>query len=197
VIPRIAEDADFVFDLHHQHGAIAVVDILDVLHERGEGTGIGFLCGGALGAEDFNLGAILDDAWKAAGILLDPDRRVAGHAVFPRSEPEKDDAQMVVAGLIEQTVDERKVVLPFCRLDEFPAEGSDHGVEVHRSEPGPEGLQVVQARRRGVVQFATEDEERLPVHDELGGCAAFLKVWCGVLLRPKWVNGEGGKQQRD
>ena len=71
-------------------------------------------------AEDFDWVAVLDDAGKALRILLDPDGRVAGHAVFPGGEPEEDDALVVRRGLVEKAVDKREVEVAFLGLDRAP-----------------------------------------------------------------------------
>ena len=77
MVARVAENADFVFDLHHQHGVVVGVDLLDVLHERREGAGVGLLRGRALRAQNLDRVAALDDARKALRILLHPDGLVA------------------------------------------------------------------------------------------------------------------------
>ncbi len=197
VVAGVAEDADFVFDLHHQHGVVAAVDFLDVAHEGGEGARVGLLRGFALGREDFDFSAVGDDAGKAARILLDPGGRVAGHAVLPGSEPEKDDALVVLTGLGEEAVDESEVEDAFPGLDELPTERSDHGVEVDGGQLGPDGLHVVEAGGGGVVQFAAEDEEGLAVDDELGGRAALFEMRGAVGLRGKRRGGKAGEEQKD
>ena len=95
VVARVAQYADFILHLHHENGVIAAVDLFDVLHESGEGAGIGLLGGGGRGTQYFHLAAVLHDARKPVRILLDPDGRVARHAVLPRCEPEEDDALML------------------------------------------------------------------------------------------------------
>ena len=77
VIARVAEHADFVFNLHHQHGVITAVDRLDVLHQRREGGGVCLLRGRSQRAQNFDRVAALDDAGKPLCILLDPGRRIA------------------------------------------------------------------------------------------------------------------------
>ena len=58
-VAGIAEDADFVFDLHHEYGVVAAVDLLDVLHERGKGARICLLRRFTGGAEEFDFGCRL------------------------------------------------------------------------------------------------------------------------------------------
>ena len=46
------------------------------------------------------------------------------------------------------------------------------------------------------MQLAAEDQERSAVHDELGGCAAGLKMRRSRLLRGEWSL-EAGKEQKN
>ena len=98
MVARVAQNAYLVLHLHHQHGVIAAVDFLEVPHERGKGACRRPL-GGRVGqrAQDFDFRAVLNHAGKAARILLDPDGRVARHAVLPGGEPEKNDALVLAA----------------------------------------------------------------------------------------------------
>ncbi len=34
VVARVAQHADFIFDLHHEHGVIAAISFFDVLHRE-------------------------------------------------------------------------------------------------------------------------------------------------------------------
>ena len=86
------------------------------------------------------------------------------------------------AGLSEKAIDEREIVLAFDRLNEFPTERGDNGVETHGGKLRPQRLHVGEAGRRRVVQFAAQNEERLAVNDELRGGAAFLKMRCCTWL---------------
>ena len=84
MVARVAEDADFIFDLHHQNGVVVAVDFFEVLHDGGEGAGVGVL--GAPGrerAEDVDWDCRFDGARETVRILLDPYGRVAGFAVLP------------------------------------------------------------------------------------------------------------------
>ena len=197
VVARVAENADLVFDLHHQNGVVARVDFFDVLHERGKGAGVGCLSGRRLRTQDLDGVAALDDARKAARILLDPDGRIARQAVLPRGQPEEDNALVLVPRLIDEAVDEREVVGAFFGLDQLPTQRRDHGVEAHGCEFGPDRLHVFQVRRGRVVQLAGEHQEWLAVHDQLGGGAAFFEMRrCGG-LRGKRGGFKAEEQQKD
>src|SRR5258708_40362030 len=85
---------------------------------------------------------------------LAPHRRVAGHAVLPCGEPEKDHTQVMFAGLRKKTIDESEVILAFSRFDELPGYGGQDSVEWNGGEAGPNRLHVFQAGRTGIVKFA-------------------------------------------
>ena len=69
------------------------------------------------------------------------------------------------AGLANEAVDQGEVEGSLPRLEKLPVDWREHGVEVEREEPLPEGPQVLQARRGGVVQLAAADQERPTVGD--------------------------------
>ena len=51
--------------------------------------------------------------------------------------------------------------------------------------------------RRGVVQFAAEDEEGLAVDDELRGGAAFFQMRCRIWLRGQVGSSEADEEQKN
>ena len=122
---------------------VAAVCLFNVLHESGEGAGIGFLTRGAEGSENLDLVAVLDHAREPPRILLDPDGRIAGHAVFPRGQPQEDDVLVLLARLGEKAIDEGEVEGALSGLNQLPAQRGDDGVEVHGGQPGPDGLHVI------------------------------------------------------
>ena len=197
VIARVAEDTDFVLHLHHQDGVVAAVCFFDVLHESGKGAGIGFLAGGGEGSENFDLVAVLDDARETPRILLDPDGRVAGHAVFPGGQPQEDDVLVLLARLGEKAIDEGEVECALGGLNQLPVQRGHDGVEVHGCHPGPDGLHEFEAGGGGVADFAAEDEEGLTVDDELGGRAAFFQMRRVVLLRGEAGGCNGREEEED
>ena len=190
-VARVAEDADLVFDLHHEDGAIGGVDLGDVLHEGGEGAGVGLLQVGGGGREHLNGRAALNDAREAFGIALDPDGRVTGHAVLPGGEPEEDDLLVLGAGLGEESVDEGEVVGAFGGLDELPCERGDDCVEAEGGHAGPDGLHVVERGGGGVEELSAEDEEGIAVDDELSGLAVGFEAW------GRGLSGEEGGGEND
>ena len=154
MVARVAEHTNFVFNLHHQHCVVTGIHLFQVLHERRKCVGVCFLRGRALRAQNLDGIAILDDARKAARILLDPDRHVTRQAVLPRGKPKEDDALVFMPCLIDEAVDEGEVVGPFFGLDQLPTQRSHHRIKAHRLELRPDGLHVFQVRRGRVVQLA-------------------------------------------
>src|ERR1700738_2722298 len=112
-----------------------------------------------------------DDAGEALRILLAPDRRITRHAILPTGEPEKHDALVRFTRLCQQAVNQSEVKGAFARLDEFPTQGSDDGVEAHGSQLGPQRLHVLEARGRRIVQFAAKNQEWLSIAEWCGGRA--------------------------
>ena len=98
-----------------------MVPAIHVDHFAGDSAaGVG---GSGDGAEDFDFVVATDDAREAFGVLLDPDGRVAGHAVFPGGEPEEDDADALFASLGEEAVDEGEIVAAFGGFDQIEMHG--------------------------------------------------------------------------
>ena len=197
VIARVAEHTDFILHLHHQDGMIAAVCFFNVLQESGKSAGIGFLTGGGEGSENFELVAVLDHARETPRILLNPDGRVTGHAIFPRGQPQEDDVLMLLARLGEKAIDEGEVECALSGLNQLPVQRGHDGVEVHGCHPGPDGLHEFQAGGGGVADFAAEDEEGLTVDDELGGRAAFFQMRRAVLLRGEAGGCNGREEEED
>ena len=92
-----------------------------MLHEGGEGVGVGLGVLLAERREDFDAAAVFADrARKACLVRFDPLRGVARHAVFPTAEPEEHEPQVVLSGTGDDAVDQREVELAFARLDRGP-----------------------------------------------------------------------------
>jgi hypothetical protein len=100
-------------------------------------------------------------------IALHPGRGVAGHAVLEAREPQQDEPQVVVAGLLDHAVQQGEVEASFLGLDHVPIHGHEDRVQVQVGEPAPERLQIRRVRRRGVAQLTGPHEERLPADDQL------------------------------
>ena len=183
-VARVAQNADFVFHLHHQHGVLFAVYFLDVVHQSGKGFGVGRHSGFAEGAQGFertndgNGFAFVDLNTREAGkVLLDPVRRVTRCAVLPTAEPEDDEAQMILPRLCDHAIERGVVELALFRLELRPGDGDQRGVQVAGDNLGPDRLQLLKAGGRVVGKLARGNQERLAVHDQLCGVALLLQVW--------------------
>ena len=177
MVAGLGDHADFVFDLHHDHRVLIAVDLLEVLHQRGERFRVGGDVRFAEGREDLDAAAVLAErAREAILVHLDPLGRVARHAVLPTAEPEEDEPQVVAAGRFDEAIDEREVELAFARLDEVPIRGDEHRVEIQLHQPRPDRLHRFERRGGGIAEFAADDEKRLAVDDELRRGALFGEV---------------------
>ena len=112
------------------------------------------------------LGPPLHDG-EPLGIRLDPMRHVIGGAVLPRGEPDQNQSHVPLAGLCDLGVHEGELELAFFRLNQFPTDGADDGIEVQGRELVPNRFHVLGARCARVVQLASEHDERLAVHVHL------------------------------
>ncbi len=177
VVARGRDHPDLVLHLDHHDGVRGPVDVAEVLLDRGERPGVGVAVLGRERRQD-----LLPHAFEVGGageplrVALHPAGRVAGHAVLPRGEPEQHEPHPVGARLLDQPVERREVEPPLVRLDQVPVDGSQHRVHVELGEPGPETFEVGGVRSRGVAELAASNQERLPVHDQLGGGALSAEV---------------------
>ena len=162
-IAREAEGADLVLHLHHQHGVLLGVDLLEMLHQRSEGALVGLECFLTEGGQAVAvLAGLVDHAREAPVVELDPGRRVLRAGVLPGAEPQQHDAHLVLAGLLEQGVDEGEIEAALDGLDLLPGHWYLDGVGLDVGDGGPDlvqGLGVV----AGVVDLGAEDGEGLAV----------------------------------
>src|SRR5208283_5761607 len=78
-----------------------------------------------------NGAAIIDlNARKASVVLLHPVRRKTGCAILPASEPEKNDVQIVLSGLGDDSIHLGVIELPLFGLELRPGNTHEHGVQV-------------------------------------------------------------------
>ena len=123
------------------------------------------------------------DARKAFRILLHPHRRVAGHAILPRGEPQEDHADVLLARLRQQAINERKVILPFRRFHQFPRKWRHDSVQWNSRKARPKRLHVFQAGGTGIIQLAAKHQEGFAINDELRRGTTFFQVWQVGVLR--------------
>ena len=156
------------------------IHLLDVPHERGKGAAIGIAVGRAEGGEGLHaLAVFVLDPREPVLIGLNPRGRIAGDAVLPASEPQEHQAQIVFPRRLDRAIYQREIELTLFRLQKFPIDGGQDGVDVHRGELRPNRLQVVQTRSAGVTQFPSEDQKRLAIDNQLGCCTLLLKMGSG------------------
>ena len=64
------------------------------------------------------------NAGKPAVVLFHPQRNVAGHTVLPTAEPQKDQSEVMAAGVLNEAVNQGEIEYAFFRFDELPGDGS-------------------------------------------------------------------------
>ena len=72
----------------------------------------------------------------------------------------------------------------FLRLDQFPGNDRQDGIEISLRQAGPDRLHVFAARGTGIVQFTAEDQERFAIHDQLARSVAGFQVRRGSRRPP-------------
>jgi len=106
---------------------------------------------------------------KTLPVRFDPRRRIAGHAVFPRTEPKQNQPQMISPGLLQQPVNPRKIKLVLLRLNLIPIHRHQHRIQMHLHQPGPDGLQIRQFRCRRIAHQAVSCAWGVALHHQLNG----------------------------
>jgi hypothetical protein len=142
-------------------------------HQRDEGALVGLQRLAAEGAQAVaRLAVLVAHGREALGVELDPGRRVLRAGVLPGGEPQQHQALVLLAGLLNQGVDEAEVEAPFLGFHLFPGHRHQHGVglEVARRRPHRAERGRVVA---GVVRLRAEDQEGLAV-DQQGVAAVAL-----------------------
>ena len=176
VVAGVFEDAHLVFDLNHENGVFAAIDLAQVSHTRRKGAGIGVAVGVAEGRQrEQALTLLVLNEREPRLVHFYPERLVIGLAVLPTTEPKEHETQIVSSCFFDQRVHQREIELALLRLDQFPARCGEYGVEVRRHEPRPERFHVVEAGRAGIVQLRAQNEEGFAVHDQLPRRALLLE----------------------
>src|SRR4051812_21958862 len=99
MVACIAENADFVFHLHHQDGVVAQIDFPDVAHHAPEGFAVSFDQCLAESTENLDSVTVSNGTGEAMWVASDPKRRITGHAVFPCSQPQEYNSHVVFSRL--------------------------------------------------------------------------------------------------
>ena len=164
--------SDFVLHLNHHDRMFPAIHGFDVMHQGCKGAGIGVAVCIAERSEHFDAPARgLLGAWEPLEIPLHPVGRVGGLAVLPAREPQQHETQVMIPRFPDHAVEDVEVELSFHRFDLGPGNGGQNAVEFRVNELGPDRFQVFEAGGGVVAQFSRERQERLAVHDQLGGAS--------------------------
>ncbi len=147
IVPRLGNHPDFILHLNHHDGVLLPVDYAEVLHESGECLCVGISVFIAERSKNLDGSAVFGPCTrKPLLIRLDPGGRIARHAVLPRTKPQDDDLQVILARRSDEVVDERKIKFPFLRFDELPVHRHQNRIHVHRFQLRPDGRHVLHIR---------------------------------------------------
>ena len=178
VVACVGDDADFVFHLHHDHGVRRArrspsTRRIRAAKARASASRLASLNG----ERRSRAGAVVQlHARESLEVALHPVGRIARPGVLPAAEPQEHEPQIVRARVANQPVDQAEVELALGGFEQGPGDRRQHGVEMHRGQPRPDRLHVVEARRRVVEDLAAQRQERLAVDDQLGRRAAFFQM---------------------
>ena len=162
-----AQDAGLVLHLHHDHGAVRLVDLPDVLHQPHQGVAVappGALAVVALA--DGRLAVAVERRRIGHVVETDVVGGVEGAAVLPGGKPERDDPQAVGARLHDALVDHAEVVAARLGLDFTPVGGQGDGVGAHAPGVGHERVHLLGGKATVAVPLQAEDEEGTAVDQE-------------------------------
>ena len=147
-----------------------------MLHRRRKGLGIGL--GRCFGQRSQN-GKLLpfrgQRQRKTFRVPFHPGGRIAGNAVLPAGEPDKNQFEAVFPGAQDHVVHGPEVEDALFRFHLLPRNGADDSVHARLLQRLPDGLHICLAGGRGVLQFAAEHQERFPVHDKPGSVRRLLQ----------------------
>src|ERR1017187_10076060 len=92
--------------------------------------------------------------------------------------------KIISPGFHDSSVRQPEIELAFLRFYQIPANRRERGVKMAGGKLAQYGSHVVQTGGSGIVQFTTENQERLAVHNQLCGRAVFGEMRNWVCLRP-------------
>src|ERR1700738_723691 len=154
---------------------VVSVNRANMLQHRSKRARICFASLPAKGGEDVHVSAALIlDPRKSTEVRFDPSRSVAGDAVLPASEPQKDKVKLIFSGATNESINQRKIKLSFLRLQQFPGNRREHSVQIEDLEFRPDGDHVVQMGRTRIMQFTSQNEKWFSVYDKSGSGSNFL-----------------------
>lgn len=83
---------------------------------------------------------------------------------------------MVAPGSLDEIIDHLEIKPGLLRFENLPVDCREDTGGVDSSQLGQDGFQIIEARGAGIVQFSSEDQERLAVDDQLSCGAAFVQM---------------------
>jgi hypothetical protein len=187
----LGDDSNFVFHLHHKNGVPVCVHGAQMAHQFGKGQRIRISCRHAKWGEPLRVTAVAGlDPRESVRVRLHPGRHIAGIGVFPGAKPEEHESQIVLAGPGQQPVHAREIKLSFFRLDGLPGDRQQNRIQMHRGQPRPDGLHVLDTGGTRVMQLSTKHEEWIAIDNELSHPVAFFQMGnstrLGGLLADHW-----------
>ncbi len=166
------------------------------MHQGGKGAAVGARGFFAERREDFQWQAFGGDfAGKTLRIGENPGRRVFGEGILPAAEPERDEANILLARDVDPVVEDGEIEAAFFGFDLVPSDWHEHGVEVEVRESGQDVVGLGCGQGGGVAEFASEHEERFALQNELL-CGAY-GVNCGEVLRGQRLRCRRKKNQSE
>jgi hypothetical protein len=166
VVARQAVGADLVLHLHHDHGALRLVHLLQVGHQRDEGALVRRQGLGTEGRQAVaRLALRIEHAREAGVVQLDPGRRVLRAGVLPGREPQQRDPHAAFARLREQGVHEGEIETALDGLDLLPGHRHDDGVGLGIGHRRPHLLERLDRVAR-VVHLRAQHQEGLAVDQQ-------------------------------
>ena len=142
------QHSNLVLDLDHQDGISVFVDLGQMLHQSCESPQVGLQhVVGEAASYLHGLALSRHGPWKAPCVLLEPQRGIARHGVFPDAEPQQHHMETVFTGSLQGVVDEGEIETPLNGLQQLPVYRHEHGVQSQGCHTGHHDIDV--GTRRG------------------------------------------------
>nr|GEU28687.1 hypothetical protein [Tanacetum cinerariifolium] len=182
VIAHHRQHADFILHLHHHHRA-ALVERFQMRHQRAERALVGFQGIGIVRTQDIlRYALVVLRLGVGLEVVLDVRRRVRRRRILPGAKPQQHQFHVVGFGLADQAFERLEVVHARLRLDLVPLDRRQHRVDADGFQYRPLALEVLEVGSGRVTKLAAEDQQRLPIDDQVRGRAMFFQMgnWlCG------------------
>src|ERR1035438_7338464 len=103
---------------------------------------------------------------------------------------------MVLPGLGNDAIHQGVIEFTFLRLELRPRDSNEHCVQIASYELGPDGLHGFKSGSCVVAQLPGENQEGLPVDDQLRGVAVPFEVWLVVAVLCLICNRQAGNRKK-